>query len=120
MKIAISTAGIDLDAPVDRRFGRAPRFIVYNAEFDTYHVESNGQNLNAAQGAGIQSALRLCEQKVDCVVTGNCGPKAFETLSAAGIAVYTCGDMTVQQAIDKLQRGELQETTKANVAPHWA
>ena len=36
MKIAFSTSGSDLNAPLDSRFGRAPKFLVYdldNAEF---------------------------------------------------------------------------------------
>jgi predicted Fe-Mo cluster-binding NifX family protein len=119
MKIAITTSGCTLDASVDNRFGRAPKFVIYDAELDTYHVKNNLQNLNAVQGAGIQTALNLCKEKVDCVVTGNCGPKAFETLSAAGIAVYTCGSITVQQAIDKVKRGELSAMQKANVEAHW-
>ncbi|VGO19954.1 NifB/NifX family molybdenum-iron cluster-binding protein [Pontiella sulfatireligans] len=120
MKIAISTAGINLDAPVDSRFGRAPKFIVYNSDFDTFHVEKNEQNLNAAQGAGIQSALHLCDEKVDCVITGNCGPKAFETLRAAKIDICTCAACTVADAIEKYKHGELVSISKPNVQGHWA
>lgn len=120
MKIAISTTGITLDAPVESRFGRAPEFIIYDSDFETFHVENNEQNLNAAQGAGIQSARFLCEQKLDCLITGNCGPQAYEALSMAGIAVYTCKDMTVEQAIKKLQLEELDKAYVANVEAHWA
>jgi len=120
MKIAIPTSGINLDAPVDSRFGRAPEIIIYNSDFDTYHVENNEKNLNIDQGAGVQSARYLSDQKVDCVITGNCGPRAYETLKAADIAVYTCAACTVGEAIEKYKRGELVAIEEANVEGHWA
>lgn len=120
MKIAITTSGSDLDAPLDSRFGRAPKFLIYYSDLGTYHVQKNEKNLNATQGAGIQSALHLCDEKVDCVITGNCGPKAYATLSAANISVYTVESTTVGEAIEMLKRGELTEAQEANVEAHWA
>lgn len=119
MKIAITTAGENLAAPIDARFGRAPRFLIYQTETGLFHLRDNVQNLNAAQGAGIQSAMTLCQEKVDCVITGNCGPKAFATLDAAAIKLFTCGDMTIGAAIDLLLRGELAAANSPNVEGHW-
>ena len=119
MKIAVTTTGNDLDAQIDPRFGRAPQFLICDTETGAILLKENKQNLNAAQGAGIQSAVKLCEEKVDCVITGNCGPKAFATLSAAGIAVYIGVDGTVGEAIEKLKRGELEVAGEANVEGHW-
>lgn len=119
MRIALTTSGSNLDATLDRRFGRAPKFLIYDTDFGTYHVKNNLQNLNAAQGAGIQSAMHLAEEHVDCVITGNCGPKAYATLDAAGIAVYTCKEGTVNEAIGQFKQGRLTKTEKANVEAHW-
>lgn len=120
MKVAITTSGVTLDAPVDKYFGRAPKVLIYDADLDTYHVQNNKQNMNAAQGAGIQTALHLCDEKVGCVITGNCGPKAYETLRAAHISVCTCPACTVGDAIEKLRHGELVPIDRANVEGHWA
>ncbi|MDF7824425.1 NifB/NifX family molybdenum-iron cluster-binding protein [Pontiellaceae bacterium B12227] len=119
MKIAITTSGINLDAPIDSRFGRAPKMLIYDSDLGTYHVQSNEQNMKTAQGAGIQTALHLCDEKVGCVITGNCGPKAFETLKAAHIAVCTCTACTVNDAIEKFKHGELVSIDEANAAGHW-
>ena len=83
MKIAFTTGAESMAGPLDPRFGRAPRFLIYDDEKESLEVVDNKQNLNAAQGAGIQSAMQLAKQKVDCVVTGHCGPKAFQVLDAA-------------------------------------
>ena len=62
MKIAFTTSGETLDSPLDSRFGRAPKFLVYDLDKNTFVVIDNGQNLNAAGGAGVQAAetIALC------------------------------------------------------------
>lgn len=120
MKIAITTAGQDLNAMVDTRFGRAPQFLIFDLKTGSFSIKENSQNLNAAQGAGIQSATHLANEQVDAVITGNCGPKAFAVLDAAKIKVYTCADCTIAQALDLLKKNELKPAEKANVEGHWA
>lgn len=119
MKIAITTAGNNLSAPIDSRFGRAPKFLIYDTDFGTYHVKDNVQNLNAAQGAGIQSALNLKQERVDCVITGNCGPKAYATLDAADVDIYTCTEGTIEEALKQFKNGRLNKAQEANVEAHW-
>ena len=77
MKIAFSTSGSDLSAPLDSRFGRAPKFLVYDLDNASFEVIDNQQNLNAAQGAGIQSAEDVARSGAKALVSGHCGPNAF-------------------------------------------
>ena len=119
MKVAFTTSGQTLDAPLDSRFGRAPRFIVYDTESDTFKVVDNDQNLNAAQGAGIQSAETVARLGAKSLVTGHCGPKAFRVLLAAGIKVYTTDAPTVAAALEEYRSGKLAETNSADVEGHW-
>ncbi|MDD3695133.1 MAG: NifB/NifX family molybdenum-iron cluster-binding protein [Lentisphaeria bacterium] len=119
MKIAITTSGTDLKAPLDSRFGRAAAFLIYDLDSDKFTVVSNQQNLQAAQGAGIQAAETVADQEVDALITGNCGPKAFRVLQAADIKVYNCSAATVEEALQLYRKGELKEASDANVAGHW-
>jgi predicted Fe-Mo cluster-binding NifX family protein len=119
MKIAFSTSGDNLDAPLDKRFGRAPKFLVYDIEAGTFEVADNRQNLNAAQGAGIQSAETVARLGAQGVVTGHCGPKAFRVLSAAGIKIYNADVSTVGEALAQYQAGQLIESKAADVEGHW-
>ena len=89
MKIVFTTSGSDLNAPLDSRFGRTPKFLVYDLDSETFEVVDNQQNLNAAQGAGIQSAEAVARLRAKALVTGHCGPKAFRVLLAAGIKSTT-------------------------------
>ena len=120
MKIVFTTSGTDLEAPLDRRFGRAPRFLVYDLEGRTFEIVENKQNLNAAQGAGIQSAEAVARTGAKAVVTGHCGPKAFRVLSAAGVVILTSDAPTVAAALDQYRSGVLTEARDADVEGHWA
>ncbi|MCL6560249.1 MAG: NifB/NifX family molybdenum-iron cluster-binding protein [Firmicutes bacterium] len=120
MKVAVTARGEELSSPVDPRFGRCSWFIVADTETGEYHAVSNQQNLNAAQGAGIQAAENVCRQGVGAVVTGHCGPKAFRTLNAAGIKVFTGADGTVAETLTKFKNGSFTEADGADVEGHWA
>lgn len=119
MKIVFTTSGDDLNAPLDSRFGRAAKFLIYDLEAKTFAVIDNHQNLNAAQGAGIQAAETVARAGVQGLVTGHCGPKAFRVLAAAGVKVYHSGAATVAEALQQYLGGRLAESQAADVEGHW-
>jgi predicted Fe-Mo cluster-binding NifX family protein len=119
MKIAFTASGNELAAPLDTRFGRAARFLIYDLESETHEVVDNQQNLNAAQGAGIQSAGTVARCGARALVSGHCGPKAFRVLLAAGIRVFYSDAPTVAEALDAYRQGNLVESKTADVDGHW-
>lgn len=119
MKIAITAGGNNLDAPMDPRFGRASCFIIYDAENGQFQAVDNAQNLNAAQGAGIQAAETIARTGATHLITGHCGPKAFRALLAAGIQVYNIEADTVRTALDLFKAGQLKPAQSADVDGHW-
>jgi predicted Fe-Mo cluster-binding NifX family protein len=119
MKIALTTSGKDLNAPLESRFGRAPLFLIYDLEAKTFEIIDNEQNLNTAQGAGIQSAQNIAQLGVKAIITGHCGPKAFRVLGAAGVKIYNTSATTVAEALDQYQAGKLAEASSADVEGHW-
>ena len=120
MKVAFSTCGETLDAPLDSRFGRAARFLIYDLEGGAFELVDNTPNLNAAQGAGIQAAQTVARAGAGALVTGHCGPKAFRVLAAAGIEVYNSDAETVAEALDRYRSGKLVRAEAADVEGHWA
>ncbi len=120
MKWAITSSGKTLADPVDPRFGRAAFFIIVDADTGAFEAHANSQSLNAAQGAGIQSAETVSRLGANAVLTGHCGPKAFRALQAAGIQIAIGAEGTVQQAIDQFRKGVLKPAEKADVEGHWA
>jgi len=119
MKVEITSQGQDLAAAVDPRFGRARYFVLVDTESGATSAADNSQNLNAAQGAGIQAGKNVADLGAQAVITGHVGPKAFATLRAAGIDIYTGATGTVADAVDQFKAGSLQQAAGANVEGHW-
>ena len=118
MKVAITSQEPELEASVDARFGRARYFLLIDSETGQFSAHDNVQNLNAPQGAGIQSAQTVANLGVGTLLTGSVGPKAFATLQAAGISVYTGVSGTVAEAVEAFRAGSLQRATEPNVEGH--
>jgi len=119
MKIVVTSQGPTLESEVDPRFARARYFIVADTDTGEFHAVDNEQNLNAAHGAGVQAAQLVAGQGVEAVLTGNCGPRAFQVLTAGGIKIFNGAEGTVADAIERLKSGELTETDGADVGSHW-
>ena len=111
MKIAITASGEDFNSPVDRVFGRAKYFVITDPEETSVEVLGNSQNVNAAQGAGIQAAQHIANKSVDVLLTGNVGPNAFRALDAASIQVFQFGKdvQTIRDALTAWKEGRLQQ-----------
>lgn len=118
MKIAISSTGPDLKSNVDSRFGRCQYFIIFDTETKEFEAVSN-EAISVSGGAGIQSAQLVKDKGAEVLLTGNVGPNAMSTLSAAkiGVAVGVSGD--VKSAIDKYLTGVYKLAEQSNVASHF-
>ena len=120
MKIAFTTSGDTLDAPLDQRFGRSPKFLIYDLDANTFGMLDNEQNLQAVQGAGIQSAQHVIASGAEALVTGHLGPKAAKVVFAAGIQVYQSDAPTVSEALALYRSKALKHVREADVEGHWA
>jgi predicted Fe-Mo cluster-binding NifX family protein len=119
MIIAVTAQGRDPKGEIDPRFGRAKHFLLVDSHTMRFEVVENQQNLNLPQGAGIQAAQIVTNHRADVVLTGNCGPKAFKTLEAAGIKVVVGVSGRIEDAIQAYLQGDLRPAAAANVEGHW-
>ncbi len=117
MKIAITSMGAKLEDKVDPRFGRCHYFILFDTDTNKFEAMEN-TGAQGMGGVGIQSGQIMADKGVEIVLTGSCGPNAFQTLQAAGIKVVTGVSGTVQEAIDKFKSGELKAISQANASAH--
>ena len=119
MRIAVTAQGKELSSEIDLRFGRANWLIVVDTETGKYEAHDNAVNLNAVQGAGIQTGQNIANLDVEVVITGNVGPNAFKTLNVASVRIFLAEKQTIQEAIDSFKAGKLKEVDQANVEGHW-
>lgn len=118
MRIAVSANSPDLNADVDPRFGRCQYFIIVDPDTLDFEVMTNSGGMGSG-GAGISTAQLIAGKGLEVVLTGNCGPNAYQVLSAAGIKVVTGVSGKVKEAIQSYKSGKLQASSQPNVAGHF-
>jgi predicted Fe-Mo cluster-binding NifX family protein len=117
MRIAITSVGKELDSNLDPRFGRCSYFLVIETDDLSFEVFEN-ENAALGGGAGIQSAQFVASKGAQAVITGNCGPNALQTFTAAGVQVYVGQAGPIKDIVNKYKNGELTPTTEANAPLH--
>ncbi len=120
MIVAIPTSGKDLDSRVDSRLGRSVGFILYDTDKNSFRFFENRLDELAQEGAGVQAARFLLREKVESVITGHCGPKAFHLFSEAGVPVYSGVNCSIFSALEDLASGKLCALESADVKEHWS
>ena len=118
MKIAVSASNPDLSSPVDPRFGRCSYFIFIDPETMKFEAVEN-PNVTATGGAGIQSAQFVADKGATVVLTGSCGPNAFQTLQAAGVEVIVSVAGSVEEAVRQYKSGQLRPISQPNAPAHF-
>ncbi|MCG8615529.1 MAG: dinitrogenase iron-molybdenum cofactor biosynthesis protein [Desulfobacterales bacterium] len=119
MKIAVSSKGKDLEAPVDPRFGRAAFILVVDTESLDFECLDNEENKNAFKGAGIQAAAAICDAGARVLLTGFCGPNAFKALDAADVRVANDVTGTIREAVLNFKSEKYEFASEANTQGHW-
>jgi predicted Fe-Mo cluster-binding NifX family protein len=105
MKIAVSSYGKDLNSQIDPRFGRCAYFLIVNTDDMSFEAFEN-KGVSLTGGAGIQAGQFVVSKGAEAVITGNCGPKAVQTLSAAGVELFTGHAGSVIEALEKYKNAD--------------
>jgi len=116
MKLAITSTGKDLDADVDPRFGRCRYFLFIDS--DTLEFEAIENSAAGGGGAGIAAGQLVVSHGANAVLTGDCGPNAYQVLSAANIQVITGVSGKVRDAVQAFKNGQLKAVSQPSVEPH--
>lgn len=118
-KIAVTAESPDLDARVDPRFGRAAGFVVVDPDTMAFDYVENGAAQVMARGAGIQAAEIVADTGARVLLTGFVGPKAFQALRAAGIAIgQNLENQTVREAVQSFRDGKVEIADVPNSRSH--
>ena len=119
MKITVPAQGEFLTANISALFGRAPYLLTYDTQSESWEAVSNKINLEATQGAGIQTAQRAADWQTEVLLAVQVGPKAFRVLAANNIAVYSMpGNIDAQDAVEQYLAGKLFPLTEATNEGH--
>ncbi|BBD07422.1 NifB/NifX family molybdenum-iron cluster-binding protein [Desulfovibrio ferrophilus] len=119
MIIAVSSQGPGLASSIDPRFGRAAGFVVIDTDTDEHSYFDNEQNLQLAQGAGIQAAQNVAKTGAQAILTGHVGPKAFLALDKGKIQIFLGASGTVAEALEAYKNGTMQPASAPDKQGHW-
>jgi predicted Fe-Mo cluster-binding NifX family protein len=117
MKIAVSALRPDAASEVNPRFGRAEYFVIADSESGGFTVKENPFT-GGASGVGVRTAQMLADMGVAAVLTGSCGPNAYQILTAAGVDVVIGVNGEVSRAVEAYRAGHLKPTSGPDVGPH--
>lgn len=120
MLVAISATGPTVNDEVDPRFGRCPYFII--VDFDKREVVESLPNSSAMAGggAGASTAQMIASKGVEMVLTGDCGPRAFQVLSAANVKIVSGVRGKISNVIDDYQLGRFEPVSESSVPTHFS
>lgn len=107
MLLLIGSDGNKLESSVAKRFGHADYFILYNTESKSFEAFEN-----IDEGHNHENLQQFLEKGVEAFIVGNIGPHAFEVINTPKSKVYLAKKMSVQEAIEKFLKGELQQLTE--------
>ncbi len=119
MKVAVTAQGTTLDSQLDPRFGRAAYILVVDTETLEFEAFDNNENKNAFKGAGIQAAAMISDKGAEVLLTGFCGPNAFQTLETAGVKVVNDQSGRIIDVVQKFKQGGAVYAQSANKDGHW-
>jgi predicted Fe-Mo cluster-binding NifX family protein len=118
MKVAVSSSGTNLDSQIDPRFGRCTYFIIVNTDDMNFEAFDN-EAIALGGGAGIQSSQFVVSKGAEAVITGNVGPNAVQTLSAAGVEIFLGQTGSVREAVERYRKGDIKPQGSPNVDNHY-
>lgn len=111
MKIAVTSTGATLDDEVDHTIGRCRYFLLVETDDLSFEALENPM-FSVGRCPGIPVARLVAEKGARTILTGICGPNAYQTLQAAGVEVIASVSGQVKAAVEQFKRGELSPMTK--------
>ena len=111
MKIAISSTGDKLDSQISPIFGRCQYFFIVDIENKKIKSSKAIENLAVNQfgGAGVTAAQAVANEKVDVVISGAIGPRAYDVFQQLKIDIYSGVSGTIKENAEKFIEGKLQK-----------
>ncbi len=107
MKILFASDGNVPESKIAKRFGHATYYLIYDTENKTFEAIEN-----PGHGEKHEILYELAKKGVKTFIVGNIGPGAYETVSEVGAEVYLARLMTINEALQKFNSGELEKLNK--------
>ena len=102
MKYLVAAEDTTLEDNVSSHFGKAPYFIIYDTDKDSFETITNGENVDPH--LVIRNSAKAGAKKLIC---GNIGPNAYLIAEKHKVTVYISPAIKVRQAIELASNDQL-------------
>lgn len=111
MRVAIAATGEGLKSQASPVFGRCSHLIVVDIVGDDFKVLKTIPNPATTEGggAGIKTARIIGDEKAEALISGSVGPNASEVLKQLEVKTYKMTPGNVEENLNLLIQGELEE-----------
>lgn len=117
MKVVIPVESKNDDASVCPSFGRAPFFMIFDAETQKADFIDNAA-ANSQGGAGIKASQILVDSGAKVLITYRCGQNAADVLKAGGITIYKAENGSAKDNVQKYKEKKLSVLTDIHLGFH--
>ena len=117
MKIAVPGSGKNMNASIAQNFGRAPYFLIVDADSMQYEIIENAA-VNAGGGAGIKAAQIIVDSGVEVLIAPRCGQNAANVLTPAGVKLVKAVPGTITEVVDLYKQGKLEALVEIHAGHH--
>jgi len=107
MEICITATSDDLESKVDARFGRCKYFMLVDPSTMQFRAVQNSA-ADESGGAGIKAATTILKYTPAAIITGLIGDNAFNVIMASGVKLYSCGNVSIREAVEQYCAGKLK------------
>ncbi len=106
MRIAIPVDKNDKKTKLSTTLGRAPYFLIYDTESkESFLIENKAKESKG--GAGIVAAQTIVDNKVEALLTPQCGENAAQVIKEADIRIYKTEGYDLEENIEGFTNDKL-------------
>lgn len=117
MKILLPVETKDTKSMLCPSFGRAPLFLIYNAETKEEEYIDNSAAASAG-GAGIKAAQIVVDLGAEVVITPRMGKNSADVIEAAEIKMIQSLPMSIEENLNRYLNGDLKPLTEIHAGFH--
>ncbi len=117
MKIVIPVNNDSKNPDIAPQLGRAPLYMVYDAESKTSNIIANPAK-DSPSGAGVKAAQTMVDTGAKVLLTIRCGDRAYDVLNGAGVKVMEAFEGSAMDNINAYLDGKMSELETIHAGHH--
>lgn len=117
MNIIIPISNDSEDPDIAESLGRAPYYMLHNADTGTSKIISNPSK-DSPSGAGVKAAQTILDTRAEVILAIRCGDRAYEALKEGNVKIMSAFSGKAEANINAYLEGRLSELDTIHKGHH--